>query len=148
MQGDFKTAAAPPPWRGSCAIRGWWILIGTDHALTPQGRPGLEVQRSYGIIVLPTDMAPYLQELKGIITQFDPNRSNRYFLFGSATRNRKFHDIDLAVVGNQTTKKDLAALKDQLYDSTIPYKVDVVDFDGTDPSFREFVLGHEPIIWI
>ena len=90
----------------------------------------------------------YEQALHDVIRQFDPRGENRYFLFGSSVRKERFHDIDLAVVGNKASGKKLSQLRDSFYESTIPYKVDVVDFDATDEGFREYVSHHEPLIWI
>ncbi len=90
----------------------------------------------------------YIDQVKKVVAAFDPRGSNRYFLFGSSVRNEKFHDIDLAVVGNKISKKRLSELRDYFYDSNIPYKVDVVDFDEADKDFREHVLQNEPIVWI
>jgi len=90
----------------------------------------------------------YADHVRQIVEKFDPGGSNRYFLFGSSTRKEKFHDIDLGVVGNKVSRRKLSELKDFFYDSRIPYKVDVVDFDAADSDFREYVLNNEPIIWI
>ncbi|MEK7156155.1 MAG: nucleotidyltransferase domain-containing protein [Patescibacteria group bacterium] len=89
----------------------------------------------------------YIDQVKKVVEGFDPERSNRYFLFGSSVRAKKFHDIDLGVVGNSATQKKLSDLRDRFYDSSIPYKVDVVDFDAADAEFRDFVLHSEPV-WI
>ena len=90
----------------------------------------------------------YIEQVKSVVTKFDPRGSNRYFLFGSSVRKGKFHDIDLAVVGNKLSQKKLSELRDSFYDSNIPYKVDVVDFDAADSDFREYVLYNEPVVWI
>ncbi len=90
----------------------------------------------------------YAGRIKEIIAKFDPNRLNRYFLFGSSLRKEKFHDIDLGVVGNASSQKKLSELRDSLYDSTIPYKVDVVDIDAAESDFRDYVLDKEPLVWI
>jgi len=90
----------------------------------------------------------YIHRLKEEIQQFDPEGSNRYFVFGSAARKEKFHDIDLGVVGNKSSKKKLSELRDRLYDAPIPYKVDVVDFDEADNEFRDHVMQNESLVWI
>ncbi|OGG61993.1 hypothetical protein A3C21_00680 [Candidatus Kaiserbacteria bacterium RIFCSPHIGHO2_02_FULL_59_21] len=90
----------------------------------------------------------YAEQVKEIVEKFDPYGSNRYFLFGSSVRKEKFHDIDLGVVGNRSSRKKLSELRDRFYDSGIPYKVDVVDFDDADADFREYVLHNEPVVWI
>ena len=90
----------------------------------------------------------YIDQIKEVVIKFDPHGSNRYFLFGSSVRKEKFHDIDLAVVGNKTSKHKLSALRDRLYDAPIPYKVDVVDLDDADSDFRDYVMTKEPLVWI
>ncbi|HXK38576.1 MAG TPA: nucleotidyltransferase domain-containing protein [Candidatus Paceibacterota bacterium] len=90
----------------------------------------------------------YIEQVKKVVTTFDPRGSNRYFLFGSSVRKQEFNDIDLAVVGNTVSQKKLSELRDSFYDSAIPYKVDVVDFDAADSDFREYVLHNEPVVWI
>jgi predicted nucleotidyltransferase len=90
----------------------------------------------------------YISQVKEVVGKFDPLGSNRYFLFGSAVRKEKFRDIDLGVVGNKSSQKKLSDLRDRFYDSAIPYKVDVVDFDAADEDFREYVLHNEPVVWI
>ena len=90
----------------------------------------------------------HTEKMKEIITKFDPKGSNRYFLFGSSLRKESYNDIDLAVVGNKTSQQKLSELRERFYDSDIPYKVDVVDFDAADKDFKEYVLQNEPVVWI
>ena len=90
----------------------------------------------------------YAEQIKEVVAKFDPAGSNRYFLFGSSVRKEKFHDIDLGVVGNASSRKKLSELRDGLYDSVIPYKVDVVDIDAAESVFRDYVLAREPLVWI
>ncbi|TSC86910.1 MAG: hypothetical protein G01um10148_15 [Parcubacteria group bacterium Gr01-1014_8] len=90
----------------------------------------------------------YENQVRDIVKKFDPQGSNRYFLFGSSVRKEKFHDIDLGVVGNGRSQKKLSELRDRFYDSPIPYKVDVVDLDAADADFRDFVLQNESVVWI
>jgi len=90
----------------------------------------------------------YIERVASIVSQFDPKKSNRYFLFGSSVRKERYGDIDLGVVGNKTAKKNLSELREYFYDSSIPYKVDVVDFDTVSQEFSEYVLKKEPIVWL
>lgn len=90
----------------------------------------------------------YTNQIKDTILDFDPAVVNRYFLFGSFVKGEKFHDIDLGVVGNTKSRKNLADLKDKFYDSRIPYKVDVVDVDEADSDFRDYILNKEEIVWL
>jgi predicted nucleotidyltransferase len=91
---------------------------------------------------------PYLAQIKQVIGNFDPEKRNRYFIFGSAARARKIHDIDLAVQTDRRLNKPLSELKDLFYDAPIPYKVDVVDIDAADADFRDYVIKNEVKIWI
>lgn len=90
----------------------------------------------------------YTNQIRDTILDFDPTAANRYFLFGSFVKGGKFHDIDLGVVGNAKSRKNLADLKDKFYDSRIPYKIDVVDVDEADSGFRDYVLNKENIVWL
>ena len=72
----------------------------------------------------------------------------RAFIFGSSARRDYFHDIDVGVIGAGSAPKALTALRDNLYDAPIPYKVDVVDFDTADQDFTTYVFKNEPLIWI
>ena len=55
---------------------------------------------------------------------------------------------NVGVVGAGSAPKALTALRDNLYDAPIPYKVDVVDFDTADQDFATYVFKNEPLIWI
>lgn len=90
----------------------------------------------------------YAEKVKSVVKKFDPQGSNRYFLFGSAVRKERYGDIDVGVVGNTVSQKNLGDLRDYFYDSDIPYKVDVVDFDSASHTFTEYVFKREPIIWL
>ena len=90
----------------------------------------------------------HIQELERVISNFDPSGANRYFLFGSSVRRDRFGDIDLGVLGNRAAQKPLGDLSELFYDSTLPYSVDVVDFDEAEGSFRDYVFQTEPIVWI
>lgn len=90
----------------------------------------------------------YKTVVSEVIKRFDPEGANRYFLFGSSVRNERFHDIDLAVVGNASARLKIVELRDRFYDSSLPYKVDVVDFDAASDEFRHYVTNNEPIVWI
>ena len=90
----------------------------------------------------------YVKKTKKMISEFDPQNENRYFIFGSATRKERFGDIDIGVTGNAKTKKNLSLLREQFAESTFPYFVDIVDFDEAQKSFTEYVRQNEPLVWI
>jgi predicted nucleotidyltransferase len=90
----------------------------------------------------------HVNKVKEAVERVAPRGLNRYFLFGSSVRKDRFHDIDLGVVGNKVSQKKLSELREIFYDSSIPYRVDVVDFDDADEDFKSYVFTNEPIVWI
>ena len=90
----------------------------------------------------------HIHQLERVISKFDPSGSNRYFVFGSSVRRDRFGDIDLGVVGNRASRKPLGDLREQFYDSTLPYTVDVVDFDEAAEPFVTRVMSEEPVVWL
>jgi len=78
-----------------------------------------------------------------------PHRAEVY-LFGSWARGtqRPTSDIDLAIQTPEPLPPGvLAAVREALEESTVPYRVDVVDLAETDLAFRERVR-REGILWI
>lgn len=69
--------------------------------------------------------------------------------FGSRQRgtHRKHSDLDLAVVGKgRQPMSVIGNLKEAFMDSTLPYRVDVLDYHAVLPSFREIIdAAHEVI---
>ena len=60
---------------------------------------------------------------------------------------KRTSDIDIALYSNQEIpRKILVKLYDQIEESTIPYKVDVVDLSKTNTTFTDKVLK-EGISW-
>lgn len=90
----------------------------------------------------------YIPKLKQVIKDFDPSGRNRYFVFGSSVRGEKFNDIDIGVTGVSDSAMKIYDLKEKIENTTIPYFVDVVDFDSVRKSFSDYVFNNEPIIWI
>lgn len=77
--------------------------------------------------------------------------SARVYLFGRATgRMRRASDIDVTVWPlADLPEGTLAIIREALFESTVPYTVDLVDLLDTDAAFRtrvlaEGVLWHEP----
>ncbi len=74
------------------------------------------------------------------------------YLFGSRARGaaRRFADIDIAIAldaGDRPVPRDLLALlREQVEESHIPYRVDLVDLYHADPSLRDEV-AREGVRW-
>ncbi len=90
----------------------------------------------------------YLPRIKEVIKSLDPSLRNRYFIFGSSLRKERFNDIDIGVIGAKDSGIRVSDLKEKIEDTTIPYFIDVVDFDSVQKSFSDYVLNNSPIVWI
>lgn len=90
----------------------------------------------------------YLPKIKEVIKNFDPSFKNRYFIFGSSLYKEKFNDIDIGVIGTNISGARVSDLKEKIEDTTIPYFVDVVDFDSAKKSFSDYVFASGEILWI
>lgn len=90
----------------------------------------------------------YIPKIKEVIKSFDPRLQNRYFVFGSSLHKEKFNDIDIGVIGAKTSGARVFDLKEKIEDTTIPYFVDVVDFDSAQKSFSDYVFASGKILWI
>lgn len=71
------------------------------------------------------------------------------YVFGSYARRQEWpsSDIDIAVdIGSPLARMKLLELKERYHDSTIPFRVDVVDFHVVDKQLRERILK-EGVSW-
>jgi len=75
-------------------------------------------------------------------------QGEKVFIFGSSVDSERFGDVDLAVVSEQPVDSAVIyRIKEDLEESTLPYKFDVVDINNTKDPFRSRVLNG-PKIWI
>lgn len=68
----------------------------------------------------------------------------RLFIFGSRAegKNRKFSDIDLGIWGKTKIPGHLIVkVQEELENSRLPYKVDVVDFSKVSQDFKKIALN-------
>ena len=69
--------------------------------------------------------------------------------FGSrATRTAKpYSDLDLAIIGESALPLSLlAALEHDFTESDLPFKVDLVDWTSTSPTFRTIIESHRVVL--
>jgi predicted nucleotidyltransferase len=70
--------------------------------------------------------------------------------FGSRQKgtHRKHSDLDLAVVGDgRQPLSVIGNLKEAFEDSTLPYRVDVLDYHSVLPGFREIIDATHDVIF-
>lgn len=88
------------------------------------------------------DLKPeYLNIVKDILSQH-LSQETVVWIFGSrVTGNAKpYSDIDLAIDAGKALSLDvLAHLSDAFVESTLPYKVDIVDWHGVSPDFQKII---------
>jgi predicted nucleotidyltransferase len=79
----------------------------------------------------------YLKILKSILSQYS---GYEFYLFGSRITNRvkPFSDIDLLYFDN-ISDKELSQLKEDLEESNLPYKVDLVNYNKCSASFKKII---------
>lgn len=81
-----------------------------------------------------------LETVREILRKHVPSR--RVVAFGSRTtgRSKPFSDLDLAIQGDfPVPTAILAALADDFDESSLPFKVDIVDWATTEQSFRDII---------
>ena len=93
-------------------------------------------------------VSKYIPYIKEGIVLLDPQMKNRYFLSGSSTRKETFNGIDVAFIAEEKSTVSAQSIKEKIESTTIPYFVDVVDFNVSSEKFREYVFNNENILWI
>ncbi len=88
----------------------------------------------------------YLKKIKEKVIQFNQGKNLKFFIFGSSLNKKHFGDLDLGVVGD-INDKELCKLKEDFTDSTLPYFIDVVNFNKVEKEFKENVFENK-ILWI
>lgn len=70
-------------------------------------------------------------------------RDYKLFIFGSRVsgKSRKFSDIDLGILGKtRVPGHSIVKIQEELENSCLPYKVDVVDFTKVSEDFKSVAL--------
>jgi predicted nucleotidyltransferase len=91
----------------------------------------------------------YISVVRNIVLQKVPLDKYAVFLFGSrATGNaRKMSDIDVGILGNEPLNTIIKLdIEEDLDESIVPYKVDIIDFFRMDTAFKKEALS-EIQIW-
>lgn len=91
----------------------------------------------------------HLEEIRRIIQAALAGAPCRVYLFGSRATGAAHlgSDADIAVMSNQDVRLLLSRARFALEESTIPYKVDLVDLSQASPDFQRQVLAEGKLIW-
>lgn len=70
-----------------------------------------------------------IDNLKEFLIDYFKDKKVKVYLFGSRARgdNTGFSDIDIGIVSDEEISRDIVILREILEESSIPYKVDIVD---------------------
>ena len=83
------------------------------------------------------------KQIRKIIGQHLPADNYKIFIFGSRTteEHRRFSDIDVGILGQERIPGHIIVkIKEELENSRVPYKIDVVDFQTVSDEFRRIAL--------
>ena len=89
----------------------------------------------------------YFKQMKQYLSAFAKGKKMQIFLFGSAVRQERFADVDIGIKGDEA-EKDIRELKELFEESTFPFKIDIVNFNTVQESFKKNVLLNNKLIWI
>lgn len=83
-----------------------------------------------------------------ILQRYLPHRT--VWAFGSRARfaAKPYSDLDLAVIGEAPLSlSELAALEHDFIESSLPFKVDIVDWAAAGDSFRDIIRQAHVVVW-
>lgn len=89
------------------------------------------------------DLKESLDFIRKTIYKYLPEEEYRVFVYGSRADGtaEKWSDIDVGIVGKEKVPfRKLALIMDEVEESDIPYKVDIVDFTNASEGFKELAL--------
>lgn len=89
----------------------------------------------------------YLQQVKQKVNEFNRDKNLKFFIFGSSLNKDHFGDLDLGVMGN-IEDGDIWALKEEFENSTLPYFVDIINFNKVSKEFKNNIFDNNKILWI
>ncbi|MBI4690292.1 MAG: nucleotidyltransferase domain-containing protein [Nitrospirae bacterium] len=84
-----------------------------------------------------------IERVKEVVLRFLKDEDVKIVLFGSRARGDSVNtsDVDIGIIaGKRFDKRKLTLLREYLEESTIPYKVDIVDFSMVSEEFKQSVL--------
>ena len=85
----------------------------------------------------------YLARIKEIIQKHLPAEEFRLFVFGSRAKGQfsQWSDIDVGIWGKKRIRGSaLVNIEEELENSRIPYRVEIVDFNRVSEDFKEVAL--------
>ncbi|MEI8128151.1 MAG: nucleotidyltransferase domain-containing protein [bacterium] len=84
----------------------------------------------------------YLEHVKSIINSHLQDPSLKIYVFGSRARGnaKKYSDLDIALQAESKIEVNkMSKIEIELEETTIPYKVDVIDLNNISDTFRKCI---------
>jgi predicted nucleotidyltransferase len=82
----------------------------------------------------------HLQIVLNILEQFAPDYEARVFGSRYTRKAKKYSDLDIVLVGKvRMDWRQMAKIKESFEESTLPYRVDVIDWNSTSLEFRKVI---------
>jgi predicted nucleotidyltransferase len=88
----------------------------------------------------------YQRQLIDILKKYPELRKAQVFLFGSALGKKHFRDVDIGVQG-KVLAETMAKVREELEESLLPFKVDLVNFEEVDEDFKNYVFSQR-VLWL
>ena len=84
----------------------------------------------------------YIDIIRNIVLSHIEPSEHFVFLFGSRAwgANKKYTDVDIGILGNKPIGKIYYKIVNDLEESIVPYKVDIIDFSLVDEKFKKNAL--------
>jgi uncharacterized protein len=94
--------------------------------------------------VILEDRKEWLGQLKKLVLKNIDKENYAIFLFGSAVNDLlRANDIDIGILGKKVLPDNIKnRIIEEVEESVIPYKVDIVDFHDTGRKFKKFSLNN------
>lgn len=94
------------------------------------------------------DLAPqHLAIVREILSRHAPGLEVRAFGSRISGKAKSYSDLDIAIVGiDKTEAAQLAALREALAESELPFRVDVLDWHRISDGFREIIARQYDVI--
>lgn len=84
----------------------------------------------------------YLEQAKSIINSILQDEKLKIYVFGSRAtgKAKKYSDLDLALQSDKKINSDkINKINYELEETTIPYKIDVIDLDTITENFKKYI---------
>jgi predicted nucleotidyltransferase len=90
----------------------------------------------------------YLDIIKNIVLSNIDRSEHFVFLFGSRARGskKKSADVDIGIMGKKPIGKIYYKIINEIEESIVPYKVDVIDFSLVDQNFKRITM-EKIVVW-